>query len=92
MFREDHLCGLVFFKKCRIFSETVFEEEACNFIKKETLAQVFPCEFCEISKYTFLYRTSLVAASDHKTAREQVLNARAMLRYSLLHEEKLTNS
>ena len=26
---------------------------ACNFIKKETLAQVFYCEFCEISKNTF---------------------------------------
>ena len=25
----------------------------CNFIKKETLAQVFFCEFCEISKNTF---------------------------------------
>ena len=24
-----------------------------NFIKKETLAQVFPCEFCEIFKNTF---------------------------------------
>ena len=36
----------------------------CNFIKKETLAQVFPCEFCEISKNTFFYRTPLVAASD----------------------------
>ena len=24
-----------------------------KFIKKETLAQVFPCEFCEISKNTF---------------------------------------
>ena len=24
-----------------------------NFIKKETLAQVFPCEFFEISKNTF---------------------------------------
>ena len=24
-----------------------------NFIEKETLAQVFPCEFCEISKNTF---------------------------------------
>ena len=34
-----------------------------NFIKKETLAQVFSCEFCEISKNTFLYRTPLVAAS-----------------------------
>ena len=27
--------------------------EVCNFIKKETLAQVFACEFCEISKNTF---------------------------------------
>ena len=25
----------------------------CNFIKKETLAQVFSCEFCEIFKNTF---------------------------------------
>ena len=37
--------------------------EACNLIKKETLAQVFSCEFCEISKNTFYYRTPLVAAS-----------------------------
>ena len=27
--------------------------EACNFIKKETLAQMFSCEFCQISKNTF---------------------------------------
>ena len=27
---------------------------ACNLIKKETLAQVFCCEFCEISENTFL--------------------------------------
>ena len=27
---------------------------ACNFIKKEALAQVFSCESCEISKNTFL--------------------------------------
>ena len=35
-----------------------------NFIKKEALAQVFSCEFCEISKNTFFYRTPPVAASD----------------------------
>ena len=29
-------------------------QAACNFIKKETLAQVFSCEFCKISKKTFL--------------------------------------
>ena len=27
--------------------------KACNFIKKETLAQMFSYEFCEISKNTF---------------------------------------
>ena len=36
--------------------------QAYNFIKKEALAQVFSCEFCEISKDTFYYRTPLVAA------------------------------
>ena len=29
------------------------QDEACNFIKKETLAQVFSGEFCKISKNTF---------------------------------------
>ena len=38
--------------------------QAYIFIKKETLAQVFSCEFCKISKNTFLCRTPLVAASD----------------------------
>ena len=33
---------------------------------KETLAQMFPCEFYEISKNTFFYRTPLVAASWQK--------------------------
>ena len=41
----------------------------CNFIKKETLAQVFSCERCEISKNTFSYecflQSTLVAASEN---------------------------
>ena len=37
-----------------------------NFIKKESLAQVFSYEFCEISKNTFFYRTPPVAASEMK--------------------------
>ena len=49
-----HLCQSLFFNKVA---------EACNFIKKETLAQVFSCESCEISKNTLSYRTALVAAS-----------------------------
>ena len=39
------------------------QAESCNFVKKEILAQVFSCGFCEISKSTFLYRTPLMAAS-----------------------------
>ena len=33
-----------------------------NFINKETLAQVFFFEFCEIFKNTYFYRTPLRAA------------------------------
>ena len=36
---------------------------ACNFIKKETLAQVFSCEFCENFENNFFYRTPPAIAS-----------------------------
>ena len=45
-FTGKHLCQNLFFNKVA--------GAACNFIKKESLAQVFSCEFCEISKNTFL--------------------------------------
>ena len=54
-FTGKHLCQGLFLIK--------LQAEAYNFIKKETLAQVFSCEFCEISKNTFFYRTPLVATS-----------------------------
>ena len=38
--------------------------EACNFIKNETLTEMFSCKFCEISKNTLLHRTPTVAASN----------------------------
>ena len=41
------------------------QAKACNFIKKETLTQVFPCEFCEISTNTVSYKTTRLAASVH---------------------------
>ena len=50
-----HLCQSLFFNKVAA---------ACNFIKKETLAQVFPCEFCEISKKTFFTEHLWATASD----------------------------
>ena len=37
---------------------------AWNFIKKETLAQVFSCEFCEISKNTFFTEHLRMTASE----------------------------
>ena len=35
------------------FTFYLYRPEAYNFIKKETRAQVFSCEFCEISENTF---------------------------------------
>ena len=43
-FTGKHLCQSLFYRNS--------VPETCNFIKKETLAQVFSCEFCEISKNT----------------------------------------
>ena len=48
-FTGKHLCQSLFFDKAAV--------------KEESLAQVFSCEFCEISKDTFFYRTPPVAAS-----------------------------
>ena len=46
-FARKHLCQSLFFNK------DAGLQLVCNFIKKETLAQVLSCEFCEISKNTF---------------------------------------
>ena len=45
-----------------LFSNKV---QACNFIKKDTLTQVFSCELCEISKNTF-YAEHLQATASEK--------------------------
>ena len=44
----------------------VLQASASNFIEKETLAQVFFREFCDIAKNTYSYRTPPVAASGEK--------------------------
>ena len=54
-FTGKHLCQSLFFNKVA--------GAARNLIKKETLAQVFSREFCEIFKNTFFYRIPPVAAS-----------------------------
>ena len=45
--------------------QSLFWFQACNFIKKEALAQVFSFEFCKIFKNTSSYMTPPVAASGH---------------------------
>ena len=56
-FAGKHLCQGLFFNKV--------EAEACNFIKKETLARVFSCEFCEISKDNLFTEHLWATASDN---------------------------
>ena len=49
-----HWCQDLFLTKLQVWG--------CKIIKKETLAQVLFCQFYEITKSTFSYRTSSVAA------------------------------
>ena len=62
----------VFFKILRNLQETTcardsslikLQASGLQLYKKETLAQVFSCEFCESFQNIFFYRTPLVAAS-----------------------------
>ena len=59
----------VSFKYSEIYKSVCFKDthkhslETWNFIKKEALAQVFPCEFSQISQNTLYHITHLVAAS-----------------------------
>ena len=59
-----HICyKYAWHNHLEIFLEISQNSHENNFIKKETLAQVFSWKFCEISKNTFSYRTPPVAAS-----------------------------
>ena len=61
----SNMVSIFFNDDRRIFYSQVYRlDQACNFIEKETLAQAFFCEFCDISENTFSYRTPLVAAFD----------------------------
>ena len=55
-FTVTHLCHSLFFNK-------VADLRPATLLKKKALAQMFSCEFCEIFKNTFSYRTPPVAAS-----------------------------
>ena len=51
------LCKKIFSEFHKIHRKTPVSVNTCSLIKKETLAQVFSCEFCEISENTF-YKTT----------------------------------
>ena len=60
-FTGKHLCQSIFFNKVaghQRFSDVFrgYRNVTCNFIKKDTLALVFSCESCEISKSTFFIK------------------------------------
>ena len=63
------------------------ESEACNFVKKETLAQVFLCQFCEISRNTFYTEHFCTTASEKKiTLSIHLLILQNGINYSNLQE------
>ena len=77
---QENTCARVFF----LINLQVF---GCKFVKKETLAQVFSCEFCEICKNTFSYRTPPVAAFDFsKASIFSHLRRKEYLVYQQLHQ------
>ena len=63
--------------------------EACNFIKKDTVAQLFSSEFCENFNTAFCYRTLQVAAFymlGRSGAGKKEQNLQEFLSYSLWTE------
>ena len=57
-FIGKHLCQSLYFNKV-----AAFFNKACNFIKIETLTQVFSYEFCEIFKNTVIMEHVWATAS-----------------------------
>ena len=64
-FRPEVFCKISVFRNFAKFTgkHLCQRPEVCNFIKKETPAQVFSYEFCEIFKNTYFYRAPMLAAS-----------------------------
>ena len=69
-----------------------------NFIKKETLAQVISCEFCQISKNTSLnehfWATASVRVSTHSNTvlSQEKTFQRLNIPYRVLYKDALTNN
>ena len=61
--------------------------KACNFNKKETLTQVFPCEFCEIIKNIFFKEYIRATASAYQSIVRKALKIDTLKNY---HYRKMT--
>ena len=64
-----------------------FRPQAYKFLQKETLAEVFYCEFCEIFKNPFLYRTALVATIKNSEFKKSLVES--MVFCSIFQAESL---
>ena len=65
--KNDVLRNFTKFTGKHLYQSLLFNKVAGMRHTKKTLAQVFSCEFYEISKDSFLHRTPLVAASVFRT-------------------------
>ena len=54
-------------------------QNTCNFLEKETLAQVFSCEFCEIRKDTFSTESAAECRQTTASAPSSSLSLRLLL-------------
>ena len=63
------------------------QENTCDRVSVLTLAQMFSCEFCKISKNTFSYRTPKVAASAKAFCK---IYNKIPVRPSLLNKDNVT--
>ena len=63
--QENNCAGVSFLVKLQARPATLLKDtvDTLKDTQKDTLTQLFSCEFCKISKNTFLHRTSLMAAS-----------------------------
>ena len=59
---------------------------ACNFIKKETLAQAFSCGFCEFSKNTFFKERLLETATESWTG---MVKSSCVVKWTLFYGDNL---
>ena len=64
---------------------TCVKLKACNFIKKETLAQLCACEFCEISQNIFSENTSRWLLLDSGKTRKKI----STVKFQLLYKNKV---